>query len=48
MLESKTNGGKVVNDGGTATNANSLYQIFSQNELTTNLFTVAGGSAISN
>jgi type II secretory pathway pseudopilin PulG len=44
MLESKTNGGKVVNDGGTSTNANSLYQIFSQGELTTNLFTVAGGS----
>lgn len=45
MLESRTNGGKVVNDGGTATNANSLYQVYSQNELTTNLFTVAGGSA---
>lgn len=45
MLESKTNGGKVVNDGGIATNANSLYQIYSQGELTTNLFTVAGGSA---
>jgi prepilin-type N-terminal cleavage/methylation domain-containing protein len=43
MLESITNVGKLLNDGGTSTNANSLYQIYSQNELTTNSFTVDGG-----
>jgi len=43
MLESKTNSGKAINDGGTALNANSVYQIYSQNALTTDSFTVAGG-----
>ena len=43
MLESSVNSGKLGNDGGVATNSNALYQIYSQGELTTNAFTVAGG-----
>lgn len=42
MLESKINSGKIANDGGVATHANKLYQIYSLNELTTNQFNVAG------
>jgi prepilin-type N-terminal cleavage/methylation domain-containing protein len=47
MIESTTNTGKATSDGGTATNANALVQIYSNTELTTNSFTTLGGSAVS-